>query len=51
VKFEGIILKDGSALKGHGFFLLPELPSNTPNPPTIPTTSNILSGSVLFEKN
>jgi hypothetical protein len=51
VKFEGIIIKEGGSYTGHGFFLLPELPSNTPVPPTIPTTSNILSGEVLFRQS
>lgn len=45
----GILTHDGTRQIGAGHFLLPELPSDGP-PPTTPTTSRKLSGSVLMEK-
>jgi hypothetical protein len=47
--FAGILTQNGSSRIGAGHFLLPELPRDT-NPATTPTTSQILSGSVLMQK-
>lgn len=54
--FNGILTDDGTAKIGAGYFHLPELPQDAdpaavpPQPATTPTTSLILSGSVLMEK-
>lgn len=45
----GILTHDDTRQFGAGHFLLPELPGDGP-PPTTPTTSRKLSGSVLMEK-
>jgi hypothetical protein len=45
--FQGMIVDDGSELKGYGFFLLPQMP--TASPRTTLATSPRLSGSVLLE--
>lgn len=44
--YQGIILRNGEAFTGHGYFLLPQLPAANPktNPP------DILSGQVLFQR-
>lgn len=47
VKFKGLVIPSGSELVGYGFFLAPQLP--TVSPPTTPTTSPELSGSVMLE--
>jgi len=48
VNYEGIIIRQGNEWVGYGYFLLPALPSNSPL--TTTTTSPILSGQVVFEK-
>lgn len=47
VSFQGMIVDDGRGLKGYGFFLLPQMPTETPR--TTLKTSPILSGNVLLE--
>lgn len=48
VKFNGMIVDDGTTTKGYGNFLLPEMPVAAPVKTTI-NTSKKLSGSVLLE--
>jgi hypothetical protein len=48
VNYQGVIIREGSEWRGYGFFLLPALPGNSPL--TTTTTSPILSGQVVFEK-
>lgn len=48
VNYEGMIIWDGTKWIGYGFFLLPALPGDSPL--TTTTTSPILSGQVVFEK-
>lgn len=53
VPFQGILtLDETNTPVGVGYFLLPQLPAdaNPPQPATTPTTSPILSGSVLMQK-
>lgn len=47
--FEGLIIKDGATYRGYGFFILDQLPGNSPL--TTTTTSPKLSGQVVFEKD
>lgn len=44
----GMIVNDGAAIRGYGFYLLPELPSLLPAKTTL-GTSRVLSGSVTLE--
>lgn len=46
VSFEGMVVPTESGLRGYGFYMLPQLPSGEVEPPTTPTTSPILSGTV-----
>ncbi len=48
VNYEGIIIKQGTQWVGYGYFLLPALPTDVPL--TTTTSSPILSGQVVFEK-
>jgi hypothetical protein len=47
-EFQGMIVDDGTRLKGYGFFLLSKMP--TASPRTTLATAPKLSGSVLLEK-
>jgi hypothetical protein len=47
-EFQGMIVDNGTEVKGYGFFLLPKMP--TASPKTTLATSPRLSGSVLLEK-
>lgn len=49
VSFEGMVVPTDGGLRGYGFYLLPQLPSNEAEPPTTPTTSPVLSGTVHLE--
>jgi hypothetical protein len=46
VTYQGIIVKTDSGLRGHGYFLLPDLPSVSKQ--DTPTTSPIQSGAVTL---
>jgi ELWxxDGT repeat protein len=54
--FQGLIVRDGTEVYGVGYYLIPKLPQNgdpnadPPVPATTPTNSDILSGSVVFQK-
>jgi hypothetical protein len=45
--FKGMIVDDGTELKGYGFFILPKMPTSSPR--TTLRTAPRLSGSVLLE--
>lgn len=47
-EFQGMIVDNGTEVKGYGFFILPKMP--TASPKTTLATSPRLSGSVLLEK-
>jgi autotransporter-associated beta strand protein len=46
--FQGVMVREGNTYVGYGYFTLPKLPTNSPL--TTTTTSDILSGQVVFEK-
>ncbi len=48
VTYQGLVVPTPSGLRGYGYFLLPQLPSNLVSPATTPTTSPILSGQSRF---
>ncbi len=47
VAYQGLIVRDVTGQHGRGYFLLPQLPSISPE---TPTTTKILSGLVTFDK-
>lgn len=49
VSYEGLIIKEGTTYRGYGFFILDQLPGDSPL--TTTTTSPKLSGQVVFEKD